>query len=1114
MSRRLGTLLGLVAAALLLAAPVVSAQATTGRISGVVRDTSGGVLPGVTVTVTETRTGFVRTDTSDAQGSYIFVNLPLGDYTVGAEIQGFKKGQKSGYVLQADGRLTADFSLEVGAFSEVVQVSVQAETVNTVSGELSRTVDRAQVQDMALNGRNYMQMVTLVPGAPLVDTTAPLDIMTGLGINTTVNGSRQNASLLTVDGGFNMDGGSNNSQISNVGIDFIDQVSVKTANFSAEYGRNSGAAINVVTRSGSNVFKGSVFEYMRRDRWDNNDYFNNLKKITKPTLTYDDPGFSLGGPIAKDKIFFFGGMEWKRIRRLTSPSTRTLPTSLMRSGNFSQLSATIKDPLTGQAFAGNIIPANRITADGRAIANVYDAMSKVAAQYNDNVLTNNTVFQDNNPFDFRQEMFRVDYQPTGSHRLTARLVFDHYNLIEPSGTFITSQMPTVPTNRIRPGRNVQINEYWTLRNNLINEAKFNYSGNGQIIPPVGDAWKRSTYGFAFPQIYSGGGNYPDSIPDVDLTGGYATFRGAAQSLLSPTWDYSFMDNLTWLKGDHTIKAGFLMVYNQKNQNGRSAYDGSVSFNTSGNPNSTGNAFADALLGNYRTYQEAQLDPIGYFRFHQYEAFVSDAWRVSDRLSIEAGLRYAWQMPTITLGNNTSNFDMALYNPSQAVTVLPNGTIVVGSGNRYDGLAKPGDVPSDQVANVPNAGSPAVAALPTASSSGYYQSQNLWAPRFSFAWKPFGNDATAVRGGAGLFYDRPEGNLYFALVNNPPYSLSASYENGNLSNPAGGSASAPVPWASMNSLDPNLKIPKVWNWSLGVQRELGFWGLFGEITYVGNKGLNLIRQPDINRPSFADLEANAVGAKANTNYLRPYKGYSNILMRLSDASSSYNALQMFLSRRRGSVNFTLNYTYSRAWDNGSGNGDNLDTGADWHDLAFNYGPSDNDRRHVFVSTWTYRLPFWLNRQDVLGSVLGGWEVSGITRLQSGAPFTVNGNTAIGTRRADFSGGSETVSTAGTLLADNSIAWLDATKFTTAPESRLGNSGRNTFYGPGLQQWDISLRKQFRLKGNMKAQFQADFFNAFNNLILRNPAATVTNAGFGTITSAAPMRNIQIGFRFMF
>lgn len=1112
MSRRLGMRLGFAAALVVLCAPMVMAQATTGRISGILKDTSGGVLPGVTVTVTETRTGFVRTDVSDAQGTYVFVNLPLGDYTVAAELQGFKKGRKSGYVLVADGRLTADFTLEVGAFSEVVQVTVQAETVNTVSGELARTVDRAQVQDLALNGRNYMQMVTLVPGAPLVDTTAPLDIMTGLGINTTVNGSRTNASLLTVDGGFNMDAGSNNSQISNVGIDFIDQVSVKTSNFSAEYGRNSGAAINVVTRSGSNVFKGSAFEYMRRDRWDNNDYFNNLKGITKPKLTYDDPGFSLGGPIAKDKIFFFGGMEWKRIRRLTSPSTRTLPTSLMRSGDFSQLSTKIKDPLTGLPFSGNIIQANRITADGRAIANVYDAMSKVAAQYNDNVLTNNTVFQDNNPFDFRQEMFRVDYQPTGSHRLTTRLVFDHYNLIEPGGTFINSQMPTVPTNRLRPGRNVQVNHYWTLRNNLVNEAKFNYSGNGQIIPPVGDTWKRSTYGFVFPQIYSGGGNYPDSIPDVSIQN-YAGFNGAAQSLLSPTWDYSFLDNLTWLKGNHTLKAGMLILYNQKNQNGRSPYDGTVSFSTSGNPNTTGNAFADALLGYYRTYQEAQLDPIGYFRYWQYEGFVSDAWRVNERLSVEAGLRYAWQMPTITLGNNTTSFDPALYNPAQAVTVLPNGTVVAGTGNRYNGLARPGDVPADQVANVPNATNPAVQSIPIAASNGYYQRQNLWAPRFSFAWKPFGDDSTAVRGGVGLFYDRPEGNLYFALANNPPFSLSSSYENGSLANPGGGTASALAPWASMNALDPNLSIPRVWNWSLGVQREL-FWGLFGEITYVGNKGLNLIRQPDINRPSFADLEANAVGAKANTNYLRPYKGYSNILMRLSDAESKYNALQLFLSRRRGNVNFTINYTYSRARDNGSGNGDNLDTGADWRDLSYNLGPSDNDRRHVFVSTWTYRLPFWLNRRDVLGSVLGGWEISGITRLQSGAPFNVSGSTAIGTRRADFSGGSEQLSNAGQLLANNSVAWLDATKFSAAPESRLGNSGRNAFVGAGYQVWDISLRKQFRLKGSKKVQFQADFFNAFNNLNLRNPATTVTNSDFGTITSAAPLRNVQIGFRFMF
>ena len=1115
MSRRWQVVLLLAAVALMCAtASQVNAQATTGRISGVVKDTSGGVLPGVTVTVTETRTGFTQSEVTGAGGTYTFVNLPLGEYTVAAELEGFKKASKSGFVLVADGRIGADFSLEVGAFTETVQVTVAAETVNTISGEVARTVDRAQVQDLALNGRNYMQLATLVPGAPLTNMNA-LDIMTGLGISTTINGSRQNASLLTVDGGMNMDAGSNNSQISNVGVDFIEQVSVKTSNFSAEYGRNSGAAINVVTRSGTNSLKGSAFEYMRRDAWDTNDWFNQKKGVAKAKLTYDNPGFALGGPIQKDKIFFFGGMEWKRIRRLTAPSTRTLPTSAMRNGNFSALkSLTLIDPLTKKQFPGNIIPANRITADGRAIANVYEQMSKVAAQYNDNLLTNNAIYQDDNPFDFRQEMFRVDYQPSGAHRLTARLVFDHYNLIEPGGTFINSQLPTVPTNRKRPGRNVQVNHYWTLRNNLVNEAKVNYSGNGQKIPPVGDAWKRSSYGFQFPQLYEGGGEYGDSIPDVDFSGGYATFRGARQSLLSPTWDYSFSDNVTWIKGAHTLKGGFLGLYNTKDQNGRSVYTGNVNFATAGNPNTTGNAFADALLGNFRTYSEAQLDPIGYFRYWQYEGFVSDAWRVSDRLSIEAGLRYMWQMPTVTLGNNTTSFDPAMYNAAQAVTVTTGGTIVPNSGNRYNGLTRPGDVPGDQTGNVPNANSPDVKSIPVAGSRGYYKNQNLWAPRFSFAYKPFGDDNTAIRGGVGLFYDRPEGNLYFSLVNNPPFSLSSQYENGNLANPGGGTASAIAPWANMDALDPNMKIPRVWNWSVGLQRELGFLGLFGEVTYVGNKGEQLLRQPNINQPTFEQLAANQAGPKYNTNYLRPYKGYSEIRMRLSDVTSNYNALQLFLSRRRGNVNFTVNYTLSKATDYGSGNGDATDTGADWRDLSTNFGRSSDERRHIFVATFTYRFPFWLEREDILGSLLGGWEVSGITRYQTGSPYTVSGTTSIGGRRGDFSGGEETLSNAGDLLPDNSVAWLDTGKFKVAPESRLGNIARNQFIGPSYKVWDLSLRKQFRLKGSVKAQLQADFFNAFNQVNLQNPANTITNAGFGYITAAQPMRTVQLGFRVTF
>ena len=316
MSRAIRTLLTLAVFAML--GTTVFAQATSGRISGAVIDAQGGLLPGATVTVTEVNTNYTRTASTDAQGAYVFANLPLGSYNVSAELTGFKKAVRSGFVLVADGRVTASFTLEVGGLNETVEVTVESETVNTVSGEIARTVDRQQVQDLALNGRNYLQLTTLIPGAPDLNPNA-LDIMTGLGINTSVNGSRTNATLLTVDGGFNMDGGSNNSQISNVGVDFIEEVAIKTANFSAEYGRNSGAAVNVVTRSGSNEFHGSVFEYHRNEGLDANNYFNNARNVPRSDLKYNDFGGALGGPVDQGQALLLRGRRVEADRPLLQP---------------------------------------------------------------------------------------------------------------------------------------------------------------------------------------------------------------------------------------------------------------------------------------------------------------------------------------------------------------------------------------------------------------------------------------------------------------------------------------------------------------------------------------------------------------------------------------------------------------------------------------------------------------------------------------------------------------------------------------------------------------------------------------------------------------------------
>src|SRR5262245_48343769 len=653
------------------------AQTITGRITGTVTDSTGAAVPGATVKVTNVVTDIPRTAQTDPSGFYVVTNLPVGDYAVLVERQGFKKASKTGYTLVADGRLTVDFVLETGAVTETIEVTAAAgETVNSTSGELARVIDSSQVQELALNGRNYMQLTTLIPGAPLLNDDQ-LAMMTDLGVSQPINGNRGNSNLLTIDGGFNLDSGSNGSQINNVGVDFIREVAVRTSNFSAEYGRNSGASINVVTKSGGNQFHGSAFEYLRNGKIDANNYFNNLRNVDRPGLRYNNFGFSFGGPIIKDKFFFFGGMEWKYIRRFATSPLRTMPTRAERNGDFSfrlrgpdgrvgtaddgvlrnpaNASSTCSAPtitngvITKAAvrtgcFPNNTIPTNLITADGRAISSVFSAMEARAVSYTDTTSSNNVLFQEPNPFDFRQEILLLDYRFNQRHSINGRYLHDDYDLVAPYGTFIDSQLPTIPTNRRRPGYSYQLGHTWMIRPTIINEAKVSASWNGQRIPPFGDAWKRSTYGFTYAQIFDGGGRFDNGIPNTNVNG-FATFDGPTGALNSPTTDIALSDNISFVRGAHTIKTGLLFIRNRKDQNGRSNYTGSVNFNPSGNPNSTGNAFADALLGNFRTYSEAAIDPEVMFRFSQIESFASDNWRLNRKLSLELGLRYQYGIPT-------------------------------------------------------------------------------------------------------------------------------------------------------------------------------------------------------------------------------------------------------------------------------------------------------------------------------------------------------------------------------------------------------------------------------------------------------------------------------------
>ncbi len=1088
----------------------VWSQSVVGRISGTVTDTSKAVVSGSIITITDEATKLSRVLKTDSNGFYAATALPVGMYTVQAEQPGFKKSARSGNNLAADSRLTVDFALTVGDISATVEVvEASGEQVNTVSGEVSRVIDSQQVQSLALNGRNYMQLVSLIPGSALLDEDQ-LALTTSLSITAqAVNGNRGNTNYLSIDGGSNMDSGSNGSQVNNVGIDFIREVNIKSSNFSAEFGRNSGSAINVVTKGGGDQFHGGAFNFFRNEKLDAKNYFAPIKG----PLRFNDFGWNLGGRIKSGKLFFFAGQEYKRIRKLTDPVRRTVPTNAELAGDFSKRGGNLFYPGTTTPIPDRNI-ASLIVPDGKAVANAYNHMKEISALYTDTPTGNNVTHQASNPFNWRQDIVRIDYKLNDTNNFYFRRLHDNYDLIEPYGTFFGSNFPMTPTKRNRPGYGYQLSHTWMPRGNMVNEAKVTASWNGQRIPMVGDDWTRSRYGFKFPQVFNGTGWYEaDGMPNIDVNG-YGNLRGPNNALMSPTTDIQLMETFTYIKSKHITKFGLSYIRNRKDQNVRSEYDGYINYSAdSGNRNTTGNSVADALLGNFRSYREASADPIGFFRFSSWEGFVTDSWKITRKLSLEFGMRWQHNLPTYTQANNITNFIPAQYDPKQAVTIVPlTGLIVPNSGNRYNGLIRAGGgVPDSELSRLVGTDMAALNAIPAGAERGFYNPQLLFAPRFSFAWAPFSTNKTAFRGGFGMFYDKPEGNLIFPMLNFAPWLKSVTYESGNISNPSGGTAAALSPLGSVDAIDPNLKTPYTMSWSLGIQHELPK-GVFTETSYVANVGRHLIRQPDINQVSFDQLYQNRLlpsSQRPTDNSMRPFLGYSNIRQRLSDSTSNYHSLQFYAARRKGRLLATTSYTFSKVLTDSSGNGDNPENPYDRH---YSYGPASFDRNHILVVTYTYQIPMRRFSNQVLKKTLMGWEFSGITRFQTGAPFTISANTSVGGRRADYLGGD--VLLAPDLRGPN--MWFNPAAFGPAANDRRGNSGSGIARGPGLYLWDFSLRKSFALTadGKHRLQFQADGFNIMNHVNLRGPNTNRSDVNFGTISSAGPPRNIQFALKYNF
>ncbi len=937
--------------------------------------------------------------------------------------------------------------------------------------------------------------MTLVPGA-VVTNPDQFSVTTSLAANNqTLNGNRPDSNNLTVDGAFNMVAGSNTSLMNNVSAEFINEVKLQTSNSSAEYGRMSGPAFNIVTKNGTNQFHGSAFEYFRNNALDATNYFSPVKTA----LHFNDFGYTFGGPILRDKLFFFVGEEWKRLRQNQTTQQQTVPDTAFQNGDFSALGKPLFYPGTKTPIPGNNI-SSMITPDGRAIANVYHLMAQTGAAFNDAPVGNNLTLEPLNLLNYREDIVRLDYVFSPKNFAYGRWIQDHNSLIDPFGTFSSSNLPTTPTTRNRPGESILLAETWIPTPNFVNEARVNFGWVSQHIIPYGTAWERSTYGFQYPLLF-GGAEYPNGIPLTTVVG-YATFQGPNFALASPTTDIQLADTVSWTHGQHVLRAGFVLIRDRVDQNGRPNYTGSVSFNSSNNPNTTGNAFADALLGNFASYSEASADPTGFFRFWQPEAFVQDTWRVKPKLSLDFGVRYQFMQAFYTQANNMTNLDPSKFDPAQAVQITHDskGLIVAGSGNPYNGLIRSGSgVPKDQAFRVPGANGPLYSVIPAGAPRGFYSSPNNFAPRLGFAYAP--DDKTTVRGGFGLFYNRPEGNIIFSQVNIPPFLQIASYSNSNLSNITGGST-ALAPLGGISAIDPNLKSQTIAQYSLNLQRELPS-GLLAEISYVGTEGRHMLRQPNINYPDLTQVAANP---GVSTNAFVPFKGFSSITQIRSDGVSNYNALQAYVSKRVGALQMTAGYTWAKSLADSSSESDNSEN---WTVRHYNYGPTSFDRRDAFFSTFVCQMPKLDGHNAVLRNTAGGWQLSGVARLQSGQNYTITGNTATGTRRADFVGGGSAYPGKKTIQH-----WFNTSAYTAAPTGRFGTAATGTVAGPGLALFDASLGKNFLLTERFNLKFQGDFFNALNRTNFNTLNTNLSNANFGTIASANPPRQVQLSLKLSF
>jgi len=1111
--------------ALLLVAAVSTsayAQFDAGQISGFVRDPQQGALPGATVTATNEATSNARTTVTNASGFYVFPEVPVGTYTMSIELSGFKKLVRTGIRVTAASQIAMDGELALGSLEETVTVTAGQSFVQTTTGQVARTIETRQIQELTLNGRNPIYIASLKPGVRggTIGTFDPDSVSNG---SFSINGGREDEYLVTIDGAIATRTRSSGSMLGAQDVETVEEVQVLTANFRAEYGRASAGQIRFVTKSGTQQFRGDALENYRNAKLDANSWTRNqsgdprLSSGPDP-FSFHQFGFHLGGPILlpgrfnadRSKLFFFWGEEW--IRRRDNPtSTATVPTLAMRNGDFSELlnpsnpffgrARTITDPLTGRPFPNNIVPADRISPNGRALLNTYPLPTAGFQQG-----TNNWIGTQPRHSDLRKDTIKVDYVPAPAHRLSLRIGYTPWTFNDP---FVTP-VGNVQWAWSRPNKVGAASVTSTFSPTLLNEFTFAFNSDGtgtiDLDPACGARCDRASYGLTFPYLFPGTKLADQKIPTIRITG-LSTLDAGPYPGAWAGFVYAWSDNLTKVIGNHTTKFGFVIErsgqddsiqFTTASQGTTNNQNGEVRFLDAGHPLSSGVAMANALLGNFNDYTELSAKPTTPWVATGFDAFAQDSWKAGSKITIEAGLRYSLWPQWYSRDNRLAMFDPAFYDPAAAQQVDRSSGFVIGGGDPLNGIVIPGSPGGGGDLDRLRHGLPA----------GLAQThRDMFQPRLGLAYAI--NAKTVFRSGLGLFYNRAMINRDTALGGNAPFQVQQAVVNGSIDAP-GGATRRDFPLV-VTAQDPIFEMPRAWNWNFTVERELPLQTTI-EVGYVGRRGLYNQRKRNINQLQPGTLQANP---GVNPNALRPYLGYGPIGLAENSGRSQYHGLQVSVERRMtNGLHAGVGYTYSRAMDDSSSLTDVLPNAYD--DRAY-WGISDLDRTHVLIANWIYELPFLRGDSGWASRGLGHWELTGVYQFQSGSPFSVRSSD-------DFAGvGPGSGSQFWNVVGDPSIArtpftttapWFNPAAFARPAAGTFGVQARNSLRNPNTWTVDVGLRKVVPIHGGNRLELRAEAFNALNHPNWSGANTNPTAGSFGFVTSKTGERVLQLSTKYMF